>query len=156
MNNIMAWGSNKKKRKLAEDVVGFCCSSLMPRIKTMDICIQLSKDLEHHDGFCLCVNPREFVIEINCNLDDDDFIETVCHEMVHVKQHARRELEDMTLSLKRWKGEDWITLFSSIEDYMNFPWEKEAYEMESILRDRYKSLKSVKKKRFNNIEKVVD
>lgn len=156
MNNVMAWGSNKKKRSLAESVVNFCISTLMPRMSTLDICIQLTRDLEFHDGLCLCVNPREFVLEINSSLDDDEFIETLCHEMVHVKQHARKELVDQTLALKKWKGQEWITLYTTLEEYMAFPWEKEAYEMESILRDRYKSLKSIKKKRFNNIEKVVD
>jgi len=146
MNQIIAWGSTKKKRALAEDVVNFCIERLMPRMKTLDICIQLSNDLEYHSGFCLSVTNREFVIEIDAKESTDDMIETVCHEMVHVKQHARNELKDTKfIALKKWKGEEHIAMYTTLDEYMNLPWEKEAYELETILRDEYKLLKSNKK-----------
>lgn len=141
MNQVMAWGGNHFQRTTAEMVVKFCIQRLMPRMKTLDICVQLSNDMEHADGYCLAVDDREFVIEVDSRLKGDDFLTALTHEMVHVKQHARGELKDHTLALKKWKGEDWITLYSTVEEYMNFPWEKEAYELQEILCNEYKQLK---------------
>lgn len=137
MNTVVAWGSTKKKRTLAEDVARFCIKKLMPRIKTLDICIQLSNDMENHSGYCLAVNNREFVIEVDAKETELEFIETICHEMVHVKQHARGELKDVDMFFKKWKGEEILTMHSTLEEYMAFPWEAEAYGMESGLRDEY-------------------
>ena len=141
MNQVMAWGGNHFQRTTAEMVVNFCIQRLMPRMKTLDICIQLSNDMEQADGYCLAVDNREFVIEVDSRLKGDDFITALTHEMVHVKQHARGELQDHTLALKKWKGEEWITLYSTIDEYMNFPWEKEAYELQEVLCNEYKQLK---------------
>jgi len=141
MNQVMAWGGNHFQRTTAEMVVKFCIQRLMPRMKTLDICVQLSNDMEHADGYCLAVDNREFVIEVDSRLRGDDFLTALTHEMVHVKQHARGELKDNTLALKKWKGEEWITLYSTIEEYMSFPWEKEAYELQEVLCNEYKQLK---------------
>jgi hypothetical protein len=136
MNVVTAWGGNKKRRELAERVVNFCIVELMPRMRTLDICVEITNDCPNC-GYCLAVNPREFVIEVKNCKDDLEFIETICHEMVHVKQGARKELLDISLTLKKWKGEEWITIFSDIEDYFNFPWEKEAYALESVLTKKF-------------------
>ena len=141
MNQVIAWGGTHFQRTTAEMVVNFCIQRLMPRMKTLDICIQLSNDMERADGYCLAVDNREFVIEVDSRLKGDDFLTALTHEMVHVKQHARGELQDHTLALKKWKGEEWITLYSTIDEYMNFPWEKEAYELQEVLCNEYKQLK---------------
>lgn len=141
MNFVMAWGSNKKKRELAEDVVNFCIEEMMPRMRTLDISIQLSRDMDKADGYCLAETARQFIIEIDARLEFEDFVSCICHEMVHVKQHARKELEDVTLSLKKWKGNEWITLYSTVDEYMAFPWEEEAYRLQEVLLERYKELR---------------
>jgi len=145
MNLVGAYSGTEEQRTLAEEIVNFCIDRLMPRMRTLDICIQLSDDMENADGYCLSVDNREFVIEIDSRLKGDDFITAITHEMVHVKQHARNELKDCkAIALKKWKGEDHIALYTTVEEYMNLPWEEEAYRLQEVLLNEYKSLKSNK------------
>jgi hypothetical protein len=75
-------------------------------------------------------NNRQFEIEISRNLSLRDFVTALCHEMVHVKQFARKELcAEVSGSLTRWKK----SKVSESTDYWDLPWEKEAYRMESKL-----------------------
>jgi hypothetical protein len=127
MNHINAYDGTKAKRALAEKVAEFCIERLMPRMKTLDICIMLSDDMENADGFCLAESKREFVLEIDSKLRGDDFITAICHEMIHVKQYARNELPlDGKLAYK------------TIEDYLNAWYEVEAYRMQEELLIQYK------------------
>ena len=141
MNTIMAWGGSHFKRTTAELVAQFCVEKLMPRMKTLDICIQLSDDMDGVDGYCLAVNPREFVIEVDSRLKGDDFITAITHEMVHVKQYARGETKDVNEFTKSWKGDEYIAMYSTVDEYMALPWEKEAYELQESLCSAYKLLK---------------
>lgn len=141
MNTIMAWGGSHFKRTTAELVAQFCVEKLMPRMKTLDICIQLSDDMDGADGYCLAVNPREFVIEVDSRLKGDDFITAITHEMVHVKQYARGETKDVNEFTKSWKGDEYIAMYSTVDEYMALPWEKEAYELQESLCSAYKLLK---------------
>ena len=145
MNSVSAWGSTKHKRALAEDVAYFCIERLMPRMKSLEVCIMLTKGLEV-DGYCLSRTPREFELEIDSNLTAENFISCVCHEMVHVKQHARKELKDDGKFFKKWKGEEILGIYSTTEEYMNLPWEKEAYELQEILTNEFISLKNNQKR----------
>ena len=145
MNDVQAFGSTAAKRKLTEDVANFCIARMMPRMKTLDICIHLDK-LEEADGYCLAVTNREFNLEIDKRLKGDDFITAITHEMVHVKQYARDETKDVNRFTKSWKGDDHISMYTTVEEYMSLPWEKEAYELQEILCEEYKQLKSQGKK----------
>lgn len=130
MNYVYAEGSTKTKRQLAEDVVNFCIRELMPRMKTLDVGVQLSNDLAPHQyGFCCAIDTREFELEVNAKMSDDDIITTICHEMVHVKQYARKELDINNQSNYQY-----------YEEYLNLWYEKEAREFEVFLREKYKSL----------------
>ena len=145
MNNVQVLGATKSKRALAEDVAYFCINEMMPRMKTLDICIQLDK-LCDVDGYCLAVTDREFNLEIEKTLTDDDFITAVCHEMVHVKQFARGETKDINMFTKQWKGTEYLSAYSTVSEYLRLPWEKEAYELQEVLCNSYKkNLKKIKK-----------
>ena len=125
MNTVMAWGDNKELCNLAEEVVAFCVQELMPRMRTLDICIEVSDETDVC-GYCMAVDKREFVIEVKEDLDKLEFISTLCHEMVHVKQYARGELDiDGKMSYK------------THEEYMNLWYEKEAYEQEIVLTKKF-------------------
>ena len=50
-----------------------------------------------------------------------------------VKQQFKGELKEMKGIEKMWKGEVYIGI-----DYLNLPWEKEAYHMQEVLLDEYK------------------
>lgn len=126
MNTIGVFGGTTKQEDLAYAVVEFCVEKLMPRMKTLDICVELSDDMEDADGLCLAVNKREFVIEIDSTLKGKDFITALTHEMVHVKQYAKGELAvDGKLSYK------------TVEEYLNAWYEKEAYAMQEVLCEEF-------------------
>ena len=63
MNTIVAFGDDEKTCQFAEDIARFCLFKLMPRMKTLDVTINIDPDLEIY-GYCLAVNKREFVIDI--------------------------------------------------------------------------------------------
>ena len=53
MNYVNAVGGTKAQRKLAEDVAYFCIGEMMPRLRTLEIEIQLTKCLDDGAyGFC--------------------------------------------------------------------------------------------------------
>jgi hypothetical protein len=127
----------KKKIDLAYNIIDFCISKLIPRMNTLDIVVMLSDDMDdfNEDGFCLAQTNRQFEIDINGKLKGDDFITAICHEMAHVKQFAKGEL-----------AIDGKVNYSSIEEYLDLWYEKEAYELQEILCSEFKSLKTKTKK----------
>ena len=138
MNDIEVHGPFKSKRRLTEEVIHFCIQEMMPRMETLDIYVNLDK-LPEADGYCLAITNREFHLEIEKTLTEDDFITAVCHEMVHVKQFARGETKDVNLFTKLWKGAEYLSAYSTIDEYMKLPWEKEAYEMQETLLKRFRN-----------------
>tara|TARA_B100001063_G_C16497273_1_gene420309 strand:+ start:297 stop:683 length:387 start_codon:yes stop_codon:yes gene_type:complete len=125
MNFIDTIGGNKKQRELITDVAYFCVDRLMPRMKTLEIEIQINNLKDQAVGYCMMQDDnRTFELEVDKKLDDDELITTVCHEMVHVKQYARNELG--------------INDNHDGENYYDLPYEKEAYELQEILLEEYK------------------
>ena len=62
----------------------------MPRMKTLWVMLRLrSMKGEDATGFCLQGDTnRDFYLDIKQALSEEEFIETVCHEMIHVWQGA--------------------------------------------------------------------
>lgn len=129
-NFVSVIGSTKDKREITNKVVYWCIEKMMPRMKTLEILVTL-KDLKGKAmGYCMEGDTnREFELEIDKNLNLYDMISTICHEMVHVKQYARRELRCDRNGNTLWKRSG---SFNNTE-YMECPWEKEAFRMEGIL-----------------------
>lgn len=123
MNIVSAWGNSRTE--LAENVVHFCIQELMPRMKTLDICVQIEDDCDVY-GYCLAVNKREFVIEVKEDLSEVDFLTTIMHEMTHVWQYATGRLA------VNGKME-----YKTQEEYLNVWYEKQAYQMEKKLLTRW-------------------
>ena len=75
--------------------------------------------------------PREFEIELRKYRSLKLTLLTLAHEMVHLKQFAKKELNcDQT----RWMGKSFDSENVSYHDY---PWEVEANSMECILYTLY-------------------
>ena len=125
MNVIAAFGNDENTCRLAEDVVEFCVRKLMPRMKTLDICINIEEDCDIF-GYCLAVDTREFVIEVKQDATVIEFIETLAHECVHIKQYAKKELPI-----------DGKLEYNTLEDYENAWYEVEAYDKEKSLAAEY-------------------
>ena len=73
---------------------------------------------------------RTFEIEIDKKQNIKTLVTTICHEMVHVKQYAKKEMDDGIRSgSARWKN----TQISFDTEYYDLPWEKEAYRLQDKL-----------------------
>ena len=122
--------SSVKKTILIRQVIEYMLKAL--NLKNIFIDVEISNLFQNENafGFCLCYTPTEFLIELDQSLSSCDLIETICHEMIHVKQYATGELVE--------KGEKILyrnCLYESCDD--SSPWEKEAYEKEVYYLDAF-------------------
>ena len=143
MNYITCDGGTKFQRDLAVRIVEFCIWELMPRHRTLDLDIQLKPTIfeQHSEALCYPTGedyrPRDFCLEIDSRIwrrnskrwkrrgARDDFITTVAHEMVHVKQWVKNEMYEYC---KRDEVRFHSTKFNlSKIDYWDYPWEIEAF-----------------------------
>ena len=90
--------------------------------------IQFDKNLDEHgyasvEEYNDSGKPREFLIEISPLIGAKEILDTLAHEMVHIKQYVYGETNE---KLTRWKGEK---INSDDVDYYKHPWEIEAYGM---------------------------
>jgi len=78
--------------------------------------------------------PREFVIEVHPGIGARLILETIAHEMVHVKQYIMDETDD---GLTRWRNKK---IDSEKVDYWNHPWEIDAFGRETGLLYKFATL----------------
>jgi len=129
---VSVTGGSKSQKLHTQKMVEFCAKTLMPRMKNLDITVNLCKP-DGALGYCLELdNNREFEIEIDREQPLRKLLETVAHEMVHVKQYARRELNPSIDGC--WMGK---TVDPKKTNYWDLPWEIEAHGRETGLFVRY-------------------
>ena len=135
MNIVEATGGNKVQRQIAEDVVSYMIKRLMPRHRTLDITVELVDIKSDAVGFCMmCDRKREFVIEADKKQGIVQLVTTIVHEMIHVKQWVRNEMDDgCSGHIARWKSKT----IPADTNYYDLPWEKEAYEKETYYSKLY-------------------
>lgn len=150
--------SSKVSKKLAKrlsSASNFFAGLLMdPRmVRDLKIEIKLLRKLEGM-GFCEVIDSgkprRKYIIEI-LNDGQNDPIETLAHEMVHVKQYAKKEIgrevpivagtvsENPADYITQWKGKFWNPK-SKEDPYFDSPWEIEAYGRGFGLYERWQDL----------------
>lgn len=79
--------------------------------------------------------PKEYELEIDPELNEETFLMSLAHEMVHLKQYIKDELRTYARSTEtRWNGEK----FPATLDYWEEPWEHEAHTLEKELYFKYK------------------
>ena len=137
---------SRLQKELAMSSIDHFMTTVMPRMKNMYIKVVGVKDLdikEGVDGDCIWTDdlprPKDFLIRVNSSLSIKDFVTTIMHEMVHVKQYARREMFDMRTNAKgkrvtNWKGRKVDTDRVS---YKNQPWEVEAFKLQDKLTEEF-------------------
>ena len=126
MNEVCVTGGTKKQRELAEMVVNWSITKLMPKMRTLDIAVELSS-MSGDDAYGYCMEEdtnREFTVTIRKSLPIFELVGTIIHEMIHVKQYARRELR-VAHGNTMWKKKSYNNV-----SYIDAPWEKEAYRLE--------------------------
>jgi len=131
MNTLEIKGGRKDQREMAHRVVGFMINTMMPRMRTLDIEVEFVNIKSDAVGFCMeGENNRQFFIEIDKKQNLKDIVTTLCHEMVHVKQYARKEMDNgQTNGRARWKSKS----IPMDTNYYDLPWEKEAYRIQDKL-----------------------
>ena len=83
---------------------------------------------------------REFRIDIQEGLTPRNYIRTLMHELVHVKQYAKKEMVhyERNHSVLNWKRQMKINVDKI--DYWDLPWEIEAHGREEGLTQQFKKL----------------
>ena len=151
---VIVNGGTKKQRQLVHNITGWFCNKFFKRFKSYNIEFDLCKIEGNVQGWCLEIDRNASHIEIDKRLKGDDFITCVLHELVHVKQQFKKEFVELNGKAKRWKDEIHIGImnFSDMDkieaekikmmaltkdvfvsDYMELPWEIEAYAMQETL-----------------------
>lgn len=74
--------------------------------------------------------PRHFIIEVNRNINESEKLLTIAHEMVHIKQYVKGELNE---HMSYWRGRE----IKKELPYMEQPWEKEAFRLGDKLYGEY-------------------
>ena len=155
MNEIDVIGGTKRQRDYARSMVNYCIKKLMPRMNTLEIEVKLTKLKGDANGYCLRETDRTYFIEADPTIGQRAMLETVAHEMVHVKQYARREMTDYVHSngvaskAKYWKWKD--RMVSDATDYWDLPWEIEANGRECGLFIRWAQQEGYGDKKWANI-----
>mgnify|MGYP006122771867 FL=1 len=138
-------GGSKSQKKHTQGMVEFCANKLMPRLYNLDITVRLCKP-KGALGYCLELeDKRTFELEIDQTQPLRQLLETVAHEMVHVKQYARRELHP---SKEAWLGK---TVNPKKVSYWDLPWEIEAHGREVGLFVRYCEENKLGKYKWTNL-----
>lgn len=129
-------GSSKSKREMAEDIAHFSLGILAPRLGAkLEIDIVLINNLRNKEGIAgdctwedRSYRPREFTIRIDSSQSKQELLETIAHEMVHVKQFARGELKNTnSLHISKWNDKEVDDIKTN---YYDLPWEIEAHGRE--------------------------
>ena len=134
--HITTRGGSKTQKKYVKSMADFCGemllgSRLYPKI---ELRIELVKNLMKKEkiyGDAIWEDderyPKEFTIRADASQPLRRVLETIAHEMVHVKQYAKNELHEYTMKKgHRYKGE----FFSDKLNYWDEPWEIEAHGRE--------------------------
>ena len=136
MRELNITGGRKKQRQVVEHVVKWAIKKLnLHRIRTLNLTFSIKTlkslygQLEQLDD-----KRREFSVVLDKNVDTKDLIRTVIHEMVHIKQYIRKEMDsEIVGSRMRWKSK---TYPYDIK-YDDMPWEKEANRLETKYGNEY-------------------
>lgn len=123
MIKISLEGGTKTQRNLTEQAARFIIGELVPRKRKLELDIQIHT-MEHWVGLCEHLDTNEFEINIHSKQNLYEYIATLAHELVHMKQYLRGELASDFRRMK-WMGKDMTDL-----PYSKQPWEIEAQELQ--------------------------
>lgn len=140
---IKASGITIAERRIIRTAAKFFASKLMTERlhRTLTVYIELADgllDTEDLRGDCEWLDDgyrgKEFSIRVATGNGTDmhQILETLAHEMVHVKQFARGEMRDLrsVVDSINWNGS---RIDTSKIDYWDLPWEIEAHGREQGL-----------------------
>lgn len=150
MAKIIVRGKCNFSKKEIREAGNFFCKYLCKRLSyNLFVKIQFEENLYKKEkifGYIILLdkpcNSRMFNIIISDNLSYKMTISTLAHEMIHVKQFARGELNWKHSPIIIWKN----TSFNENYNYWKLPFEREAHVMENELYEKWiEAKKNIKK-----------
>ena len=138
MEIVIRGHSRTVPKKLARKAIQFYADILMSSRLHDNIHLLLLFEETDKDDFGYCypyydgMNARIFDIGVSKNISQRRTLETIAHEMVHLKQMAKGEWYeyDRHPSRHRWNGNIIEVDKENANAYWLAPWEIEAYGME--------------------------
>ena len=129
---ISGYGYRKRD---CEDVTSWFVNQFLPRHKLYIEIVHRGLKREAVYGWCDYTGdsyrPRDFLIELNTYMDQELYIKTLLHELVHLRQWV-------TGTLRAKRGKRYYESVNVEElDYEDQPHEIEAREQEMILYEEY-------------------
>lgn len=126
-------GGNKTIRSLTQSLVDYCADKLNLN-DSIILDIEFSNKLYKEDGLLGEIDfddnnhrPKEFTMTVDKTVSKRRIMETIAHEMVHVKQYAKGELVDLSrCGSTKWQNE----VVNKDTNYWDLPWEVEAHGKE--------------------------
>jgi hypothetical protein len=102
----------------------------MPGLQKLRVKSTTSKDYE---GWAFVDDKNTATIAIHRALKGAALFATVAHEMTHISQYLRGDLESVDHKRLRWKGKVYKLSNKrfkkmTLKQYKKLPWEKEAYK----------------------------
>jgi len=133
MKRIRIYGcKNKRLKEKIRSATLYFRDVLLPRKRKLDIVVCVQNDLtEKYGVFGECWEgdtPHNFKLCIDGAISEKSILETVAHEMVHVRQFATGQLKYLSKGDK-WRGK----VYSTKTPYSRQPWEREAKRLEVSL-----------------------
>jgi len=127
-------GGTSRQKELIKDMLEYSGKHLLSSrmYNRISIYVTINKIKDKNGDCCFSDDnrrPREFSISLNRELRQRDLLETVAHEMVHIKQWATSQLIDYISDTNKVKYDGKIYYKDRIE-YWDYPWEIEAYGRE--------------------------
>lgn len=126
-----------KNRAIIRKAADYFMQELLPSRKANNTFLEIRflKMTTDFNGFCHIhddeendYSPKSFNIDMNGDLSLDDTLETLAHEMVHMRQFRNKEL-CYREAYTKFNG----VAYSINMPYKKQPWEKEAYKLEKKL-----------------------
>ena len=121
----------QKEKELMMSLAYHCVKKLMPRKRNLEIDILQIKNLQTESGdLASCIDTEDlntFEIQLDKGMSLRKKLLSLAHEMVHVKQFTRKELQHSdSINKQLWRGKKYNTK----NRYYDLPWEIEAYGRE--------------------------
>jgi hypothetical protein len=129
---------SKGRQALIESIVRVLITELKLTRSRCQLLVKTDRGLARRDGMRGAVGPDPgnsnlIVMLLDSNLNNEHLIDTLCHEMVHVKQFALGQTRIQYRGEKAtfyWLGQRVKTC------YWDQPWEQEAWRKEKVLASR--------------------
>jgi hypothetical protein len=136
MKNIQVLLRKGSKKDFLEAATLFFAQELKLKNSSYELVVMTQRGLvksQNINGMATKLHDKLLGIVIDSNLNIEKSISTLAHEMVHVKQMATGKLQHKTIRGKEvafWNGK------KVKADYLNRPWEQQAWSQEVLLSNK--------------------